>query len=62
VVIDVNGDCGRSDYPGLFRNARLVTRFNPPWVISYEQNIPISLCTGITQPLSRVWPKLRRYI
>ncbi len=62
VVIDVNGDCGRSDFPGLFRSARLVETFNPPWVISYEQNIPISLCTGITQPLSELWPKLRHYI
>ncbi|HLY02132.1 MAG TPA: glycosyltransferase family 39 protein [Candidatus Cybelea sp.] len=62
VVIDVNGDCGRTDYPGLFRSARLVTRFNPPWVISFEQNIPISLCEGITQPLSTLWPKLRIYV
>jgi hypothetical protein len=62
VVIDVNGDCGRTDFPGLFRSARLVTRSNPPWVISYEQNIPISLCEGITQPLTTLWPKLRHYI
>jgi hypothetical protein len=62
VVIDVNGDCGRTDFPGLFRSARLVTRFNPPWVISYEQDIPISLCTGITEPLNALWPKLRHYV
>jgi hypothetical protein len=62
VVIDVNGDCGRMDFPGLFRSARLVTRSNPPWVISYEQDIPISLCTGITEPLAALWPRLRRYI
>jgi 4-amino-4-deoxy-L-arabinose transferase-like glycosyltransferase len=61
-VIDVNGDCGRTDFPGLFRSTRLVTRSNPPWVISYEQNIPISLCEGITQPLTTLWPKLRHYI
>jgi hypothetical protein len=62
VVIDVNGDCGRSDFPGLFRSARLVERLRSPWVISYEQNIPISLCSGITQPLSALWPELRHYI
>lgn len=62
VVIDVNGDCGKRDFPGLFRSARVVTHFNPPWVISYEQEIPISLCTGITQPLGSIWPKLRIYI
>ncbi|MGB6521914.1 MAG: glycosyltransferase family 39 protein [Candidatus Cybelea sp.] len=62
VVIDVNGDCGRSDFPGLFRRLGVVTHSNPPWVISYEQNVPISLCEGITQPLSRIWPRLRHYI
>lgn len=62
VLIDVNGDCGRKDLPGLYHSARLITRFNPPWVISYEQDIPISLCEGITVPLSTLWPKLRFYI
>jgi hypothetical protein len=62
VVIDVNGDCGRGTFPGLFRNARMAARFNPPWVISFEQEIPISVCSGITQPLAQLWPKLRIYI
>ena len=62
VVIDVNGDCGQNDFPWLFHSARLVERFDAPWVISYEQNIPISLCSGITTPLSELWPKLRHYI
>ncbi len=62
VIIDVNGDCGATSFPGLFRVARLAARSNPPWVISYEQNIPISVCTGIRMPLSQLWPKLRDYI
>jgi Dolichyl-phosphate-mannose-protein mannosyltransferase len=62
VLIDVNGDCGRHDFPGLFRSARLAAHFDAPWVISYEQNIPISVCVGITQPLSKLWPTLRDYI
>lgn len=60
VVIDVNGDCGAGRH--LFRTARLAARFNPPWVISYEQNIPIMVCTGIRTPISELWPKLRFYI
>jgi 4-amino-4-deoxy-L-arabinose transferase-like glycosyltransferase len=60
VIIDVNGDCGAASH--LFQTARLMTRFNPPWVISYEQNIPIMLCTGIRTPLPQLWPKLRNYI
>jgi len=62
VIVDVNGDCGRHDLPHLFRSARLITHFNEPWVISYEQDIPIWVCTGITTPLSQLWPQLRNYI
>jgi 4-amino-4-deoxy-L-arabinose transferase-like glycosyltransferase len=62
VIIDVNGDCGATSFPGLFRTARLAARSNPAWVISYEQKIPISVCTGIRTPLSQLWPKLRDYI
>jgi hypothetical protein len=62
VVIDVNGDCGRRDFPGLFRTARVATHLDAPWVISYEHDIPISVCTGITEPLASLWPKLRFYI
>lgn len=62
VIVDVHGDCGAHDFPGLFRNARLAARSNPPWVISYEQDIPISVCTGITRPLAQIWPQLREYI
>jgi 4-amino-4-deoxy-L-arabinose transferase-like glycosyltransferase len=62
VIIDVNGDCGQTSFPGLFRTARLAARSNPPWVISYEQNIPISVCTGIRTPLHELWPRLRDYI
>ncbi len=60
VVIDVNGDCGAADH--LFRTSRLATRLNQPWMISYEQNVPIMVCTGIRTPLSTLWPKLREYI
>jgi Dolichyl-phosphate-mannose-protein mannosyltransferase len=60
VVIDVNGDCGSSDH--LFATSRLVARFNQPWVISYEQNVPIMVCTGIRKPLATLWPRLKNYI
>jgi hypothetical protein len=60
VIIDVNGDCGAASH--LFRTARLAARSDPPWVISYEQNIPIMVCTGIKTPISTLWPKLRNYI
>ena len=60
VVIDVNGDCGASDR--LFRTARRAATFDSPWAISYERRIPITVCTGIREPLATLWPKLRFYI
>jgi hypothetical protein len=60
VVIDVNGDCGASEH--LFRSARLAARSNPLWVISYERDIPIWVCTGIKVPLETLWPTFRDYI
>jgi hypothetical protein len=62
VVVDVNGDCAADSDPKLFRSKRLAARFDAPWIISYERDIPISVCTGITRPLSTVWPSLRVYI
>jgi 4-amino-4-deoxy-L-arabinose transferase-like glycosyltransferase len=60
VVIDVNGDCGASRH--LYRSAELAARFNSPWVISYESNIPIMVCTGPAKSLSAIWPQLKDYI
>ena len=60
VIIDVHGDCGASEH--LFRTSRLAGRFDAPWVISYEHDIPIMVCTGLKIPLTTLWPKLRNYI
>ncbi len=60
IVIDVNGDCGASEH--LFRSARLAARFDAPWVVSYERDLPIMLCKGIRKPLASIWPSLRMYM
>jgi 4-amino-4-deoxy-L-arabinose transferase-like glycosyltransferase len=60
VVIDVNGDCGADMH--FFRAARLATTFSSPWGQSYEQDLPIMVCTGITKPISEIWPDLKNYI
>jgi hypothetical protein len=60
VVIDVNGDCGASEH--LYRDARLAARSNPPWVISYERDIPIMVCTQPRKNFSTLWPSLKDYI
>jgi hypothetical protein len=60
VVIDVHGDCGASQH--LFRSARLAATFDAPWVMSYEQEIPIMVCRGIRVPIANLWPKLKHYV
>ncbi|MBV8434009.1 MAG: glycosyltransferase family 39 protein [Candidatus Eremiobacteraeota bacterium] len=60
VVVDVNGDCGASQH--LFASSRLAARFDAPWVISYEHDIPIMVCAGIKVPLATLWPTLKNFI
>jgi len=57
-VIDVHGDCQRDAH--LFRTSRVVTRFSDRWARPSENDFPISLCTGITEPLAVYWPHLRK--
>jgi 4-amino-4-deoxy-L-arabinose transferase-like glycosyltransferase len=59
VVIDVNGDCGAQEH--LFRSVRLATTFSSAWGQSYEQELPIMVCTGIAKPISEIWPGLKNY-
>lgn len=59
VVIDVNGDCGASMQ--LFRDSRLAATFTDPYVLPYEDDLPIMVCTGIKRPLSSIWPSVKNY-
>ena len=60
VVIDISGECGAAQH--IFATSRLAARFDGPWVISYEHDIPIMVCTGIKVPLANLWPRLKEYI
>lgn len=60
VLIDVHGDCRRDTH--LFKAARVVAHFSDRWSRPSENNFPISLCTGITEPLAAYWPQMREYI
>lgn len=60
VVIDVNGDCGAARH--LFRTARRAATFDAPWVVSYERDVPIMVCTQPKTGLGTLWPSLKNYI
>ncbi len=59
VVIDVNGDCGGDRH--LFRSVRRVATFSAPYIMPYEDDMPIMLCRGITRPLAQIWPSVKNY-
>jgi hypothetical protein len=60
VLLDVNGDCGRDRH--LFRSAQKAATFSAPYVMPYEDDMPIMLCRGIKQPLAQLWPSIKNYI
>ena len=60
IIVDVSGDCGGKSH--LYKSAQLVTRFNAPYTIGWETDIPIMVCRGLREPLSALWPKLKTYI
>jgi 4-amino-4-deoxy-L-arabinose transferase-like glycosyltransferase len=60
VLIDVNGDCGHDEH--LFRSARKAATFTTPFVMPYEDDMPIMVCRGIKRPLASIWPSIKNYI
>jgi 4-amino-4-deoxy-L-arabinose transferase-like glycosyltransferase len=60
VLIDVNGDCGASLH--AFRSAQLAATFSAPYVMPYEDNMPIMVCRGIRKPIASIWPHVKHYI
>ena len=59
ILIQINGSCFNS--LGLFRSRTRVTTLKNRYAISFEDNIPIWICRGPKEPLSRVWPQLKTY-
>ncbi len=59
VVIDVAGDCGAREH--LFSTSERAATFSSPWVMPYEDGIPIMVCRGIQRPLAELWPSVKSY-
>lgn len=59
VVIDIRGDCGKSQH--LFRSAKRAAVFTAPYIMPYEDNMPIMVCRGITRPLGTIWSGIKDY-
>ena len=59
-VIDLGGNCGAGRH--LFKHTQRLATFSAPYVMPYENNLPIMLCRNLRVPLAQLWPKLRHYI
>ncbi len=58
-VIEVNVDPAKARR--LFTHVRVAALFSDPHAMSYENDVPILVCSGIREPLARLWPSLRVY-
>jgi hypothetical protein len=59
VLIDVAGDCGARAH--LFATSQRAATFTSPWIMPYEDGIPIMVCRGIQEPLAELWPRIKSY-
>ena len=59
VLIDVNGDCGAAQH--IFAHARVAATFTAPWVMPYENDMPIAVCRDPRVPLATLWPSFKNY-
>ena len=59
IIIDVAGDCGADDHS--FASSQRAATFTSPWVMPYEDGIPIMVCRGLRQPLADLWPRVKNY-
>ena len=58
-ILDVNGDLEADRR--LCREARIVATFSAPYVMPYEDDAPLILCTGLRPSVAALWPKLKHY-
>lgn len=58
-VIEVNVDPRKA--LRIFTHVRVAAVFSDPHAMSYENNVPILVCSGIREPLAQLWPQLKVY-
>lgn len=59
IVIDIDGDCGAKQH--LFDGSVKAATFTAPYIMPYEDHMPLMVCRGIHTPLPTLWPKLKHY-
>jgi hypothetical protein len=59
-IVKVGGDAA-DRFGAMFASVRLATRFQNPWGMPFEDNLPIYVLEGARHPLTSYWPLLRAY-
>lgn len=58
-VVDVNGDV--DTLRKVCTGVSLGATFSSPWVMPYENGIPIYVCRGLRVDIAKLWPRVRGY-
>lgn len=58
-LIDVGGDLDADRR--LCGSASVIGRFGDPWVMPYEDQLPIVLCRDLRVKVRELWPKLKKF-
>lgn len=58
-MIQINGTCWAAER--YFRSRTIATRFDVPWTVAWETNIPINLCRGLKVPVATLWDESKLY-
>ena len=59
VVIIVGGD--EEDHRAVFADVREMGRTTCSLCMPYEQNLPVFVARGLTQPLRDIWPAVKHF-
>jgi hypothetical protein len=59
-IVDVNGDLATDRK--FCASASVAARVDAPYAMPYEQGIPVIVCRGLREPLTKLWPKVKVYI
>ncbi|HEX8706097.1 MAG TPA: hypothetical protein VF815_45100, partial [Myxococcaceae bacterium] len=60
VLLIIGGDA--EDHEQVCSRLELAARMPPnPYVMPYEDELPLYLCRGLKEPLATLWPRVKHY-
>lgn len=44
-----------------FRSVEIADTIRSPYVMPYENNIPVWVCRGLRHPMAEIWPEVKHF-